>query len=169
MIEKLYTPQYGDKARERYFDDTYGRGRWLRRVFGFARESVPFPDDQHRFNKLLRDWNHFKKSQNIETRPLNLWEGLPDYLHGKEIRLPQLVEPPPPAAPSSLQHVYFFIDPPRSPSPEEAAATEVPDTSEETEANSPSASNSVYVESTVPSSTIESVVNEAQDNEEQPV
>lgn len=82
FIEKLYTPQYGDKAREEYFDDTYGRGRWLRRLFGFAREGVPFPGEAHRFNKLLRDWNHFKRSQSIQPRPLNLWEGLPDYIHG---------------------------------------------------------------------------------------
>lgn len=171
LIEKLYTPQYGDKAREKYFDDTYGRGRWLRRLFGFAREGVSSPGDLHRFNRLLRDWNHFKESQNIETRPLNLWEGLPDYIHGNDRLFPQLVKPPPPpqTASSSLQHVYFFIDPPQSPSRGEAAATEVPDTSDETEAISSNSSSSVYVESTVSSSTIESVVHETQDNEEQPV
>ncbi|KAG9664325.1 hypothetical protein KCU95_g1093, partial [Aureobasidium melanogenum] len=36
LIEKLYTPQYGENARQKYFDDTYGRGRWLRRLFRFA-------------------------------------------------------------------------------------------------------------------------------------
>ncbi|KAH0371546.1 hypothetical protein KCU65_g1742, partial [Aureobasidium melanogenum] len=127
LIEKLYTPQYGEKAREKYFDDTYGRGRWLRRLFVFAREGVPFRDTQHRFNKLLRDWNHFKKSQNIQPRPLNLWEGLPDYIHAKHILQPQPVKPPTP--PSSLRHVYFFIDPVPSSSQGEVAATEVTDDS----------------------------------------
>lgn len=129
LIEKLYTPQYGDKAREKYFDDTYGRGRWLRRLFIFVREGVPFRDSEHRFNKLLRDWNHFKKSQGIQPRALNLWEGLPDYIHAKQIPLPQRVEPP--APPSSLRHVYFFIDPPPSSPRGEAAATQMPDDSSE--------------------------------------
>ncbi|KAH0162168.1 hypothetical protein KCU67_g6060, partial [Aureobasidium melanogenum] len=132
LIEKIYIPQYGEKAREKYFDDTYGRGRWLRRLFVFAREGVPFRDSQHRFNKLLRDWNQFKKSQNIQPRPLNLWEGLPDYIHAKFILQPQLVKPPTP--PSSLQHVYFFINPPPSPSRGEAAATGVPDDSSDSDA-----------------------------------
>lgn len=129
LIEKLYTPQYGDRAREKYFDDTYGRGRWLRRLFGFAREGVPFPGEAHRFNKLLRDWNHFKNSQNIQPRPLNLWEGLPDYIHGKYNPLPQPVKPPTqsnPPPPSSLRHVYFFVNLPPSPSRAEAAVTEAP-------------------------------------------
>lgn len=132
LIEKIYIPQYGEKAREKYFDDTYGRGRWLRRLFVFAREGVPFRDSQHRFNKLLRDWNQFKKSQNIQPRPLNLWEGLPDYIHAKFILQPQLSKPPTP--PSSLQHVYFFINPPPSPSHGEAAATGVPDNSSDSDA-----------------------------------
>jgi hypothetical protein len=55
LIEKLYVPQYGDKAREQYLEDTYGRGRWLRRLFYFAQEDVVYAASKHRFNKLVHD------------------------------------------------------------------------------------------------------------------
>jgi hypothetical protein len=132
LIEKLYVLQYGDKARDQCFDDTYGRGRWLRRLFYFAQEDVVYASSKHRFNKLVHDWKQFKKDMNIQSRPLELWERLPDYIHGTEDEKPGPVQPP--AAPvvinnsntapsSSLQHVYFFINSQTS-SPDTQAATD---------------------------------------------
>jgi hypothetical protein len=120
LIEKLYVPQFGEKARKQYFDDTYGRGRWLRRLFDFAKEEVIYAASKYRFNKLVSDWEEYKKSQNIQPRPLDVWKRVPDYIRGKEVEKPGPVQPPvvssvtdnqSGAAPSSsLEHVYFFIN-----------------------------------------------------------
>lgn len=116
LIEKLYVPKYGESAREQYFDDAYGRGRWLRRLFGVAREDVVYAGSKYRINKLISDWEEFKKSQNIQPRPLEMWKRFPDHIHGNEIERPGPVQPPsflfpeaenhPGVVPSSsLQHV----------------------------------------------------------------
>lgn len=78
----LYTPQYGENARARYLDDAYGRGRWLRRVFKFAREGLCRMLDYHRFNAFHQEWNNFMKDKNIQYKGLGIedgsWPGLPD-------------------------------------------------------------------------------------------
>ncbi|THY32414.1 hypothetical protein D6D00_01682 [Aureobasidium pullulans] len=82
LVEKLYTPQYGENARARYLDDAYGRGRWLRRVFKFAREGLCRMLDYHRFNAFHQEWNNFMKDKNIQYKGLGIedgsWPGLPD-------------------------------------------------------------------------------------------
>lgn len=121
MIEKLYVPKYGETAREQYFDDAYGRGRWLRRLFDFARGDMVYAATKYRFNKLVSAWAEFKKSQDIQSRPLKMWKRFPDYINGNETERPGPVQPP--IAPShvvenrssavpssSLQHIYFFIN-----------------------------------------------------------
>jgi hypothetical protein len=152
LIEKLYVPQYGEKAREQYFDDTYGRGRWLRRLFDFVQGEVVYTASKHRFNKLISDWEEFKKNQNIQPRPLEMWKRLPDYIRGKEVEKPRPVQPPaspvpvngPNTVPSnSLQHVYFFVNP-QATSSDAPAATEAPCNTGETEATTSSSLNHVY-------------------------
>jgi hypothetical protein len=132
LIEKLYIPQYGDKAREQYLEDTYGRGCRLRRLFYFAQEDVVYAASKHRFNKLVHDWEEFKKDQNIQPRALKAWGRLPDYIHGTEDEKSGPIQPPASlvvvsnlntAPSSSLQHVYFFINSQAS-SPRNHAATE---------------------------------------------
>jgi len=132
LIEKLYVPQYGENAREQYFDDAYGRGRWLRRLLSFARGDMVYSATKYRFNKLISDWLAFKESQNIQPRPLEMWKHFPDYIHGTDIERPGPVQPPIVPSPvvenrsgtvpsSSLQHVYFFINQHASLSDESAA------------------------------------------------
>jgi hypothetical protein len=132
LIEKLYVPQYGEKARAQYVDDTYGRGRWLRRLFYFAQEDVVYASSKHRFNKLVHDWKEFKKDHNIQPRPLEVWGQYPDYIHGTEDEKPGPVQPPVPPVvvedldttpSSSLQHLYFFISSQAS-SPDTRAASD---------------------------------------------
>ncbi|KAI4715377.1 hypothetical protein E4T48_08455 [Aureobasidium sp. EXF-10727] len=55
IVEQLY----GDsslESREAYLDDAYGRGRWLRRLWRFARDG--FSDSQHinRFREFDKAW-----------------------------------------------------------------------------------------------------------------
>ncbi|KAH0384770.1 hypothetical protein KCU92_g4089, partial [Aureobasidium melanogenum] len=62
IAEKLY----GDSSpasREAYFDDAYGRGRWLRRLWRFALEG--FSDNQHidRFKEFDRAWSEYRETQ----------------------------------------------------------------------------------------------------------
>lgn len=59
ITEKLY----GDSSpasREAHLDDTYGRGRWLRRLWRFALDG--FSDDQQidRFNEFDEAWLEYR-------------------------------------------------------------------------------------------------------------
>lgn len=61
FTEKLY----GDSSPaslEAYFDDAYGRGRWLRRLWRFALDG--FSDNQHidRFNEFDKAWSEYRDS-----------------------------------------------------------------------------------------------------------
>jgi hypothetical protein len=180
LIEELYTPQYGEKAREHYIDDTYGRGRWLRRLFDFAQGDVVYTASKHRFNKLISDWEEFKKNQNIQPRPLDMWKRLPDYIRGKEVEKPTPVQPP--ASPSSvaindvstapsssLQHVYFFVD--SQASSDAPSVTEVPVSTGETEAATLSSLNHVYffVEPPVSSSSNGRAMTDTRDSNEEAI
>jgi hypothetical protein len=154
LIEKLYVPQYGEKAREQYFDDTYGRGRWLRRLFDFVQGEVVYTASKHRFNKLISDWEQFKKNQNIQPRPMEMWKRLPDYIRGREVEKSRPVQPSAPPSSitindpnavtsSSLQHVYFFINSQAS-SSDAPVTTEVPNNTGEPETSTSSSFNHVY-------------------------
>jgi hypothetical protein len=154
LIEKLYVPQYGEKAREQYFDDTYGRGRWLRRLFDFVQGEVVYTASKHRFNKLISDWEQFKKNQNIQPRPMEMWKRLPDYIRGREVEKSRPVQPSAPPSSitindpnavtsSSLQHVYFFINSQAS-SSDAPVTTEVTNNTGEPETSTSSSFNHVY-------------------------
>ncbi|TIA59323.1 hypothetical protein D6C77_04956 [Aureobasidium pullulans] len=75
LIEKLYTPQYRAEARYRYLADTYGRGRWLRRIYRFAQEGITHDRDFMRFNVFIREWNEYMEEKNIQYEDLDLWDG----------------------------------------------------------------------------------------------
>ncbi|KAH0371543.1 hypothetical protein KCU65_g1741, partial [Aureobasidium melanogenum] len=66
MADKIYSPRYGAKAMEVYQDDTYGRGRWLRRVWRFAKEGIfSEPNHHDRFEQLFKEWIEFKETGQI--------------------------------------------------------------------------------------------------------
>ncbi|THW40132.1 hypothetical protein D6D22_05992 [Aureobasidium pullulans] len=75
LIEKLYTPQYGERARDQYLDDTYGRGRWLRRAYRFAQEGITADPDSVRFNALILEWNEYMKEKSIQYESLSFYDG----------------------------------------------------------------------------------------------
>ncbi|KAL1297983.1 hypothetical protein AAFC00_006490 [Neodothiora populina] len=60
FVDNLYSERHGDKAMNAYFDDAYGRGRWIRRVWRFAKDG--FTDTSHidRLKKLEQDWAESK-------------------------------------------------------------------------------------------------------------
>lgn len=66
MADKIYSLRYGARAMEVYQDDTYGRGRWLRRVWRFAKEGIfSEPNHNDRFEQLLREWTEFKETGQV--------------------------------------------------------------------------------------------------------
>ncbi|KAG9664324.1 hypothetical protein KCU95_g1092, partial [Aureobasidium melanogenum] len=66
MADKIYSPRYGARAMEVYQDDTYGRGRWLRRVWRFAKEGIfSEPNHNDRFEQLLKEWTEFKETGQV--------------------------------------------------------------------------------------------------------
>ena len=67
LIDKLYVEKYGDKAKEVYRDDAYGRGRWLRRIWKFNYEGLE-SGSYHlcRVQLLIKEWTAFKKANGID-------------------------------------------------------------------------------------------------------
>ncbi|KAH0045508.1 hypothetical protein KCU78_g209, partial [Aureobasidium melanogenum] len=66
MADKIYSLRYGARAMEVYQDDTYGRGRWLRRVWRFAKEGIfSEPNHNDRFEQLLREWTEYKETGQV--------------------------------------------------------------------------------------------------------
>ncbi|TIA40000.1 hypothetical protein D6C83_06351 [Aureobasidium pullulans] len=67
LIDKLYVEKYGDKAKEMYHDDAYGRGRWLRRIWKFNYEGLE-SGSYHlcRVQLLIKEWTAFKKANGID-------------------------------------------------------------------------------------------------------
>lgn len=62
IVEKLYGHS-SPASREAYFDDAYGRGRWLRRLWRFALNG--FSDSQHidRFHEFDRAWSEYRETR----------------------------------------------------------------------------------------------------------
>lgn len=65
MVYKIYASRYGARAMEVYQDGTYGRGRWLRRVWRFAKEGISSIGDTRRFKQILREWAEFKQTGQV--------------------------------------------------------------------------------------------------------
>ncbi|CAD0109645.1 unnamed protein product [Aureobasidium uvarum] len=68
MVDKIYSPRHGARAMEIYQDDTYGRGRWLRRVWRFANEGMYDNSHDRRFRQVLKEWEEFKKTGQVSHR-----------------------------------------------------------------------------------------------------
>ncbi|THW21694.1 hypothetical protein D6D23_06337 [Aureobasidium pullulans] len=67
LIDKLYVQKYGDKAKEMYHDDAYGRGRWLRRIWKFNYEGLESGSYHlRRVQLLIKEWTAFKKANGID-------------------------------------------------------------------------------------------------------
>jgi hypothetical protein len=66
IVKSLYSAKYGAKARAKYLDDAYGRGRWLRRVWRFASEGLSmYPTHWRRMQQLDREWSEYKRVNGI--------------------------------------------------------------------------------------------------------
>ena len=61
FVQKLSsrTPEYNLAA---YYDEAYGTGRWLRRLFRFAERGFHRNSDDDLGDKLVQDWDEFKAS-----------------------------------------------------------------------------------------------------------
>ncbi|CAD0086331.1 unnamed protein product [Aureobasidium vineae] len=68
IVDKIYTPRYGARAMEFYQDDTYGRGRWLRRVWRFANEGMFDNSHYRRLGQVLKEWDEFKETGQVSHR-----------------------------------------------------------------------------------------------------
>lgn len=65
MVDKIYAFRYGARAMEVYKDDTYGRGRWLRRAWRFTKEGISSIVDTRRFEQILKEWAEFKQTGQV--------------------------------------------------------------------------------------------------------
>lgn len=65
MVDKIYASRYGARAMEVYRDDAYGRGRWLRRVWRFAKEGISSIGDTRRFRQVSKEWVEFKQTGRV--------------------------------------------------------------------------------------------------------
>lgn len=66
LVEKLYKPQYGEKALSQWRDDAYGRGRWLRRIWRLAYEGIGSVTAIPRFEQLEREWKAFTGAESSD-------------------------------------------------------------------------------------------------------
>jgi hypothetical protein len=66
IVRNLYSAQYGEKAHDKYLDDAYGRGRWLRRIWRFASEGQSNTTHWRRMLQLDREWTEYKRVNGIE-------------------------------------------------------------------------------------------------------
>lgn len=64
---KAHFDQIMQKADPTYFDDTYGRGVWIRRMFRFAKDGFQTGADIKRYNNFVSDWRKYYSSLYLDT------------------------------------------------------------------------------------------------------
>ncbi|KAI4852406.1 hypothetical protein E4T44_01511 [Aureobasidium sp. EXF-8845] len=62
LVERIYTPRYGARAMEVHQDDTYGRGRYLRRLAHLVMDARTGPDQ---LRQVLNEWAEFKETGQV--------------------------------------------------------------------------------------------------------